>query len=172
MFRLAVLLLSLAAVHPCLADPITPGQSPPAWEATNWQTKTPLALDQLAGKVVVVRWLMPGCPFCAKSAGELNEWYKIYKDQGLVVVGLWFRTKGAVTEEEIKRQVKKLGLQFPTAYDQGNKTALKWREKLASASVVIDRKGLVRHIHTGGDYKEDAKKALEKIILQLLKEKG
>src|SRR5687767_4407940 len=38
----------------------------PPWQVTQWFNSPPLALDQLRGKVVFVRWFMgPSCPFCS-----------------------------------------------------------------------------------------------------------
>ncbi|HEY8922832.1 MAG TPA: hypothetical protein VIU64_00555, partial [Polyangia bacterium] len=44
------------------------GTRPPEWRASEWLNTAPLRLQDLRGKVVVVRWWTAGCPYCSASA--------------------------------------------------------------------------------------------------------
>lgn len=49
------------------------GTPAPAWTVTTWINSQPLSLEQLRGKVVLLRWwTAPGCPFCEASAPHLR----------------------------------------------------------------------------------------------------
>ena len=48
-------------------------QPAPPWQVSQWFNSPPLSLDQLRGKVVLVRWFMgPSCPFCSGTAPTLR----------------------------------------------------------------------------------------------------
>src|SRR5712692_6829263 len=86
MVTLSFLLFAEAA----RADNKLLGTKPPEWQVTDWIQSQPLTLQELAGKVVLVRWWMaPGCSYCAATAPALNEFHATYKDQGLVVLGFY-----------------------------------------------------------------------------------
>ena len=60
------------------------------WGVRDWINSGPLTLEELRGKVVLVRWwTAPGCPFCEASAPALNEFSQRYGDRGLVVIGFY-----------------------------------------------------------------------------------
>src|SRR4051812_36633682 len=66
------------------------GRPAPPWNVGRWFNTPPLALADLRGKVVLVRWFMsPRCPLCSATAPALNELWRDYKDRGLVVVGMY-----------------------------------------------------------------------------------
>jgi thiol-disulfide isomerase/thioredoxin len=159
-------------------DPVI-GTRPPEWEATHWLNSKPLALKDLTGKVVLVRWwTAPGCPYCAATAPALNEFHARYKDKGLVVVGLYHHKSDApLVPAQVKRSAEKLGFRFPVAIDPGWKTLKRWwlgtgDRRWTSVSFLIDRRGVVRHVHPGGQYvKGDrAYDALKAKAEELLKE--
>src|SRR5207248_9910326 len=119
----------------------------------------PRTLQGLRGKVALVRWWpAPGCPYCAATAPALNEFHDRYKDRGLVVVGLYHLKSGAPLDPAaVKRSAEKLGLRFPVAIDPGWKTLRSWwlgggDRRWTSVSFLIDRQGVVRHVHPGGQY--------------------
>jgi peroxiredoxin len=156
------------------------GTTPPAWELRDWIHSKPLTLAELRGKVVLIRWwTAPGCPFCAATAPALQEFHAKHKDQGLVVIGVYHHKAATpLRVEEVKRQAERLGFPFPVAIDPDWKTLKRWwlndgKRRWTSVSFLIDRKGVIRHIHPGGQYVKGDKgyAALEAKIQELLKEK-
>src|SRR5689334_17941417 len=66
------------------------GRPAPPWQAGRWFNSPPLALADLRGKVVLVRWFMsPRCPLCSATAPALNQLWREYRDRGLVVIGMY-----------------------------------------------------------------------------------
>ncbi len=59
------------------------------WETAEWLNGEPLRLEDLRGKVVLVRWWTDTCPYCARSAPALNEFHEQYAARGLTVVGVY-----------------------------------------------------------------------------------
>ena len=130
------------------------------WIVSDWIYSRPLSLRDLSGKVVLVRWwTAPHCPYCSASAPALNEWYEAYKDKGLIVIGLYHHKSSIPLEiQQVKEYSVSLGFKFPVAIDKDWITLRKWwfnknrKARWTSISFLIDRNGIIRYIHPGGQY--------------------
>lgn len=151
------------------------------WEVSEWINSPPLTLDSLRGKVVLIRWwTAPGCPFCEASAPALSEFANRYGDRGLVVIGLYHHKSGApLTVAHVREQARKLGIEYPVAIDPEWITLRRWwldkhHRGWTSVTFLLDRRGIIRHIHPGGAFfkGEVGYHALEKQIEALLAEPG
>jgi len=143
------------------------------WALSDWIGGKPRTLESLRGKVVLVRWwTAPGCPYCAASAEALNELARKYAESGLVVIGVYHhKASSPLTREHVEAQRQRLGFEFPVTIDRDWKTLRRWwldRTQLGWTSVtfLIDREGVIRHIHPGGAYfsGEPGFAALEKAL--------
>ena len=147
------------------------------WNVSDWFNSNELNLKDLKGKVVLVRWwTAPHCPYCSNSALALNEFYEQYHDEGLEVIGFYHhKSEGTVDIEKVKEYSKNLNFKFPIAIDYEWKTLNNWwlneREKAwTSVTFLIDKNGIIRHIHPGGQYIKgdtdymDLKSAIELLL--------
>ena len=98
------------------------------WEVKDWFNSKPIRLENLKGKVVLVRfWTAAGCPFCSASAPALNEFYEKYHDQGLAVIGFYHhKSSGPLDPEDVGRYGREFGFKFPVAIDYNWKTLKNW----------------------------------------------
>jgi peroxiredoxin len=160
-------------------DPLI-GTRAAEWRLTDWLNSQPLTLKGLKGKVILVRWWTGGgCPFCAATAPALNEFHSRFADRGLVVVGVYHhKGRGPLELDTVKQSVKDFGFRFPVAVDPSWRTLKRWwldsaDRRWTSVSFLIDRRGVIRHIHPGGKYVKGDKafQALRSKIEELLKEK-
>ncbi len=95
-----------------------------------------------------------------------------------MVIGFYHHKSSAPwRHEEVKDHALHLGFDFPVAVDEQWRTLRAWwldrgGNNWTSVSFLIDRKGMVRFIHPGGQYVEgDAEhRLLQHKILQLLDE--
>ena len=156
------------------------GRKAPEWDGLSWLTSQPLSLAKLEGKVVLIRWwTAPHCPYCRATAPALKEFLHAYQDRGFAVVGLYHhKSPEPLAPEAVKQHAHRLGLDFPIAIDPEWRNLKRWwldrgEERWTSVSFLIDRRGVVRHIHPGGQYvKGDADyAALRARIEELLAEK-
>ena len=152
-------LLVLTACFAASGHEAAIGNVAPEWTATNWINSAPLELEKLRGKVVLVRWwTAPDCRYCTATAPALNEFHKEFSKRGLVVVGFYHhKSDEPLDVAEVKRHTKRFGFQFPVAIDPEWCTLKKWwlhdeDRDWTSVSFLIDRDGVVRHIHRGGQY--------------------
>lgn len=148
------------------------GQPAPAWTFTRW-IGPPLSLASLRGKVVLVRWWTEGCHFCAATLPEIEALRTAHADQGLVVVGVFHpKPPREVSDKHIVALAKKLGFRGPIAVDRDWKTLERyWLDadpdrNWTSVSFLIDRQGLIRWVHGGGEYHRSDDPAHARCVVQ------
>ena len=134
------------------------GELAPKWGTLKWMNSQPLKLSELEDKVVLIRWWTETCPFCSRSAPALNEFHDIFKEKGLVVVGMYHpKPPGPRRQKALEKAVKRLGFEFPIALDMDwSRLRRYWlsnsRHRWTSVSFLIDKRGKIRYIHPGGEY--------------------
>lgn len=122
----------------------------------------PLAIEALRGRVVLVRFWTDTCPYCRATAPALRELDADYRAQGLTVVGIYHpKPRGSVRDHaEVTAMAQALGWEFPIAFDDDWQAVERWwlrgAERAAtSASLLVDRRGIVRWVHPGPEYHPD-----------------
>jgi peroxiredoxin len=158
-FLLCVLALPFsAAAAQGLAQRLI-GTTAPEWRFTDWMNSEPLALAELRGKVVLVRWwTAPQCPYCRNTAPALNQFHADYASRGLVVVGAYHHKSATPLElGRVRKHAAEFGFEFPVAIDPDWRTLKDWwldrgETSWTSVTFLLDRKGRIRHIHPGGEY--------------------
>jgi len=152
------------------------GTKAKAWNVGHWINSDPLGLEDLKGKVVLVRfWTAPECPFCAASAPALNEFYENYRHRGLEVLGFYHhKASSPLDPEEVEAYTQAFGFRFPVAIDADWTTLGDWwlrdnERRWTSVTFLIDQQGVIRHIHPGGQYvKNDKDYAILKSRIEAL----
>ena len=135
------------------------GKPAPDWSFDHWQNSRPLKLKNFRGKVVLVRWwTAPNCRYCANTAPALNQLYRDYHKLGLEIIGAYHhKSDEPLVPKEIAKQAREFGFQFPVAIDTDWHTVNRWwleahDRQFTSVSFLIDRRGVIRYIHPGGQY--------------------
>jgi peroxiredoxin len=155
------------------------GTAAPGWNIAEWIGARPIAWADLRGKVVLVRWFTSAeCPYCHATAPALNRFHRDYAKRGLVVIGMYHHKRPEpLTLEAVRASVREYGFEFPVAVDRDWQTLNRWwlgghKRDFTSVSFLIDRRGVIRHIHPGGTLelgKPDFV-AMQKKVEQLLAE--
>ena len=147
-----------------LAATTVVGNPAPELPQLQWVQGGPLTLAGLRGRVVLIRFFTDRqCPFCSATAPALNELQRDFASRGLVIVGLYTpKPRPRPTSvEDVRRTVDAYGFRFPVAVDDGWKALRRlWLDRAdsgwTSASLLIDREGVVRHVHPGGVFAKDS----------------
>lgn len=138
----------------------------------------PLTLGQLHGSVVLVRFWTDDCPYCLDSAPVLTRLHERYAPQGLVVLGIYHpKPAGSMDLEKVRQAAKVFPSRFPIGLDPEWKTLKRFwlREEertWTSASLLIDRRGIIQFVHQGGSYSKEDARALEEAVTLLIALKG
>jgi peroxiredoxin len=119
-------------------------------------------LSQARGKVVVVDFWASWCQPCGDAMPALDRLYRQYKDHGLVVVGV-----NVDREERNARQfLRRTRVSFPVVHDESHSLADRYAPPTMPSTYVIDRRGVVRHVHAG--FRQGDARSLETMIRGLL----
>jgi peroxiredoxin len=155
------------------------GTAAPEWEVTHWINSEPVRLEDLRGKVVLVRWwTAPQCHYCQATAPALNAFHERFQSEGLNVIGFYHHKASApLRVSDVRQHARQFEFKFPVAIDPDWKTLRQWwlgsgGKRWTSVTFLLDREGAIRHIHPGGQYVQgdDDYRALEGMILKLLAE--
>ncbi len=145
------------------------GAAPPLHPDGAWINSTPLTLDQLRGKVVLIDFWTYSCINCLRTLPHLKAWYAAYHSKGLVIIGV--HTPEFAFEHvtsNVNAAVKRLGISYPVVQDNRYKTWDNYANQYWPAEYLIDRSGHVRHTHFGeGEYGQT-----EQLIRRLLDVRG
>jgi peroxiredoxin len=132
-------------------------QPAPPWQVSQWFNSPPLSLEQLRGKVVLVRWFTdPSCPFCSATAPTLRALDERYGANGLAVIGMYHhKEETPLDPQQVEGWIKHYGYRFPVAIDKDWTTLRRWWldghvRSYTSVSFLIDKAGVVRRVHLGG----------------------
>jgi thiol-disulfide isomerase/thioredoxin len=134
------------------------GRRAPAWSLERWIRSPALTPQDLHGKVVLLRWWTEGCDFCAATLPGLESLRKRYGDDGLVVIGVYHpKPARHVSDRDIVAAANRLGFRGPIAVDERWTTLDRYwlaghEREFTSVSFLIDRDGLIRWVHRGGEY--------------------
>jgi peroxiredoxin len=142
--------------------------------------------ERFKNKVVVIELMGSWCPNCLDESRYLSPFYKKYKDKGVEVLGLAFEYSPDITISGPKMDnfQKKIGITYPLLFagTPDDTTIAKVLPMLNQmngypTTFIIDKKGIVREIHTGfsgpgtGKYYADWISDFEQTIQSLLAEK-
>lgn len=164
--------LALAVATPATATPAAAHAAAPSSEgreligkpAQPWPELrflgTPLKLEELRGKVVLLRWWSDACPMCSGALPNLGRLYEQHKQEGLIVIGIYHPKPPVPLTAENLRTIKSAAdaheARFPIATD-ADWTVLQryWlhggERGFTSPSFLIDRRGIIRWVHPGGE---------------------
>jgi thiol-disulfide isomerase/thioredoxin len=111
----------------------------PALQASRWlNTATPLALDGLKGKTVLLDFWGQWCNPCVKNLPHCEELYAKFKDRGLVVIGVHTPNDS----DKLDAFLKEKNVTFPVMVDQGE-TADRFQVNSWPTYVLIDKAGKI-----------------------------
>lgn len=149
--------------------------------------KVSLSDPKFSNKVVLVQFLGSWCPNCMDETAYLVPFYKKYHQRGVEIVGLAYER--TVDFERSKRNVSRLKDRFDVPYDLLLTGYTNEKGEVAKSLpmlnnfmafptlIIIDKRGLVRKIHTGfsgpgtGQHYTEFVQEFESTIDNLLAEK-
>ncbi|MBU1822505.1 MAG: TlpA family protein disulfide reductase [Bacteroidetes bacterium] len=146
-----------------------------------------VSLDDPAyeNKVVVVQIMGSWCPNCMDETRFLAPWYKKNRDRGVEVVGLAFERSNKLEDSapKLRRMSERYDLDYPILLaglsdKDSAATSLPMLNHVMSfpTTIVVDKQGKVRNIHTGfsgpgtGKYYDEFVQEFNQLIDKLVRE--
>jgi len=119
-----------------------------------WFNSTPLKMEDLRGKVVLVDFWTYSCINCVRTLPHIKEWYSKYHDKGFVVVGVHSPEFAFEAEaKNVEKAIEKFAIEHPVAMDNQFSTWYNYNNEYWPAHYLIDKEGNVVYVHYGeGEY--------------------
>ncbi|MCK5391909.1 MAG: redoxin domain-containing protein [Deltaproteobacteria bacterium] len=134
------------------------GKRAPSLEGLKWLNTEQLQIEDLRGKVVLIRFWLVGCPFCESTAPSLVDFYNKYQDDDFIIIGIHHpKAQAAKDPDVVLKKAKAFGFEFPIAQDNDWEVINEYwtgdeKRSYTSSSFLIDKKGVIRFVHDGGEY--------------------
>lgn len=144
------LLMLIALVVPGLACAIENGQPAPVFGAPLLQGDASLELEDHRGKVVLLDFWASWCGPCRQSLPALEKLRDEFGAAGFEVIAVNL-------DQEIQDGLdflKKYPVTYPTVQDAPGRIARLYDVKTMPMSYLLDRQGVVRHVHQGFNKKD------------------
>ena len=120
-------------------------------------------LADYEGKVLVLNFWATWCPPCRAEIPDFVEAYDELNGQGLEIIGVTMENISAADLEDFARDMK---MNYTVAFGT-EEVARSYRPgQYIPATIIIDKKGVIRHRHVGSMEKD----ALLKVVTPLLEE--
>lgn len=127
-----------------------PYSAPQIEGVDGWINSAPMQLADLKGKVVLVDFWTYSCINCIRTLPHLKEWYKKYRQYGLVIIGVHtpeFEFEKNI--DNVRDAVRRHGLDYPIALDNNFVTWRNFSNHYWPAQYLINKQGDVVFEHLG-----------------------
>ena len=141
-------------------------------DASGWFNSPPLKTADLRGRVVLIDVWTYGCWNCYRSFPWLNALEKRLADRDFTVIGIHSpEFEHERDPARVAAKIEEFGLHHPVMMDNDFAYWQALRNRYWPAFYLVDKKGVIRHLHVGETHEGDARaQRIEEQILSLLAE--
>ena len=147
--------------------PARKATSAPAFEKGTWINTEPLELKELRGRVVLVEFWTYGCYNCRNTLPTVKNLDARYRERGLTVVGVHTPETGSERNlDNVRNQVRKLGITYPVVTDNNGDTWRAYDIEAWPTIVVLDKQGRIRWTHIGEGMYDETEGVIKKLLAE------
>jgi len=126
----------------------------PAWDNTSWlNAGTPVRLDQLRGRVVLLNFWVFTCGNCTRTVPSLVEFDRRYRPEGLTLIGIHTPEfppyAGEHDKSNVAEALVRYGINYLNAQDNDRRTWNRYAIRYWPSFVLIDKHGRIRYEGAG-----------------------
>ena len=118
-------------------------------------------LGDIKERPMVINFWASWCHPCRQEAPALQKVYALYKDKGVVFIGIAIQD----TETKAKAYVKEFGITFPVGLDSTGAIAEAYKIYGIPKTFIIGKDGRLSYIHMGEITEDDLIKGIEKVVI-------
>lgn len=155
-FTLALLVSSVSGL---LLSQETILEDAPDFTLTDLDGNT-ISLSEMKGEVIFLNFWATWCTPCKKEFPYFNEAYESHKDSGVKIIGISIDR----SEKIVKKFLQKTELVFPIAMGERAFLSDYGVGRAVPVTIIIDKKGKLRHKVIGGLEKEELEKYIQELV--------
>lgn len=155
------LVLVLVACKPEGGAHLKNGDKAPAFTATRLDGRPLRFPEDVAGKVVALRFWADWCAFCREEMTAIEPIYQAKRAEGLEVLAV----NAGQDRATVEKFAAKIGVAYPVLVDEGAGVAKSYRVIGLPTTFLVDREGIVKGRILG----ESDAKVFERMVADLLK---
>lgn len=125
-------------------------KAPELVDTNEWINSSPLRLEELRGKVVVVHFYACGCINCIHNYPSYHQWHDAFKDKGVVLIGIHSPETASERESaNVRRKAAEEKFAFPVLIDGKSENWNAWGNSMWPSVYLIDKRGYLRQFWPG-----------------------
>lgn len=134
----------------------------------NWLNSTPLTMQQLKGKVVLVDFWTYTCINCINTLPYVKGWHQKYQQRGLAVIGVHTpEFPHERSADNVRTAIRRFDIRYPVAQDNRYATWEAYGNRYWPALYLFDKNGRLAYTHYGeGAYDETEAKIRQLLAAQ------
>ncbi|WP_437338126.1 TlpA family protein disulfide reductase [Sorangium sp. So ce394] len=136
------------------------GSAAPELAAEVVSGEGPATLKEAGGKVVIVDFWATYCHPCRKSFPKYQELVERFGG-GLAVLAVALDAPEDVSKEQLVAFADEAGVKFKILWDKDQSAVKSYSPRRMPTAFIVDRRGVVRHVHAGYEDGEEEKIARE-----------
>ncbi len=125
-------------------------QAPELVNTDDWINSSPIKLQELRGKVIVVHFYACGCSNCIHNYSWYHQWHEAFKDKGVVLVGIHSpETASERDSANVRKKAAAEKFAFPVLIDGKSENWNAWGNAMWPSVYLIDKRGYLRQFWPG-----------------------
>ncbi|MHC4340980.1 MAG: TlpA family protein disulfide reductase [Planctomycetota bacterium] len=147
------------------------GNKAPSLDGVRWVDGIAHPLSEDRGRVVLVRWWTDGCALCSNSAKAIGTLARRH-GEGLVIRAIYHDKQlgRRVGPDRVRAFATRAGYSWLIGKDEGWEALKRWwldpGRSFTSVTFLIDKRGVIRAIHSGGEFHDRTQVAEEDCLFE------
>ena len=143
------------------------GVAPELRSLTWLNSETPLRLDGLRGKVVLLEFWTFDCINCIHTLPYVEGWHQTYQDEGLQVVGIHFPEFSYEHNlDNVFAATERLNVSYPVGIDNDGATWNAYGQRYWPTMYLIDKQGVIRYTTIGEGGYDRTERAIQTLLAE------
>jgi hypothetical protein len=133
--------------------------------ATAWLGSEPLGAAELRGHVVLFDFWTLTCINWLRTEPYIREWSRVYRDDGLIMIGVHTPEFSFEHEIDLIRQaIKNRDIDYPVVVDNDYAVWDAFANNYWPALYFVDREGIIRDHHFGEGRYEESERSIQRLL--------